>query len=61
MIDGGGSRNLYISSYEGDTSIKQHLTCLKVRSAKCLTAFSRAECSGLQPKVIICIERLFNG
>ena len=21
----------------------------------------RAECSGLQPKVIICIERLFNG
>ena len=24
-------------------------------------SLSRAECSGLQPKVIICIERLFNG
>ena len=24
-------------------------------------SFSRVECSGLQPKVISCIERLFNG
>ena len=24
-------------------------------------SLSRAECSGLQPNVIICIERLFNG
>ena len=24
-------------------------------------SFGRAECSGLQPQVIICIERLFNG